>query len=73
MNSNFNFTDYIVFYSGGAFRLAPTYDYRTLLEYEKKNCRYENSYYRRVSSKLRKHTEEFEVIGNIYENPELMK
>lgn len=66
-------TNFIVFYSGGAFRLAPTYNCKTLLEYEKNNYRYENSCYRRQSSSFRKNTEEFEVIGNIYENPDLLK
>ena len=62
----------IVHYSGGAFRLAEIYESRTLLNYEARGYRYENSLCRRLSSKFRKHTEEFEVIGNVYETPEFL-
>lgn len=64
---------YIVIYSWAAFRLIPTYDYKQYLEYEKQNSMYANSNYRNTTRKFARSTEKFEVIGNIYENPELLE
>lgn len=64
---------YIVIYSWGAFRLIPTYNYKEYIDYKKQGSEFANSFYRTTTRKFARSPEKFEQVGNIYENPELLK
>ena len=64
---------YIVIYSWGAFRLIPTYNYKEYIDYKKQGSEFANSFYRTTTRKFARSPENFEQVGNIYENPELLE